>query len=865
MSLLREIIQLLGQAPGNIVYHLLTLLLLQAIVGISFTQWQRNRANRVAGRFALGAAVIVIGRVFLLVLAFIANGVGQTTAVLPLAEQALNTITVLILLWAIVPRSPSLPRLNDLALLIGTLIVTVISFSFLPSWLMQANAGVAYYSTGQSTLWTVVQLGFLLVGLLLILLNGETRRSLRPMIVGVMALVTTFHLIGFPALLPAETNIAYWVRFGHLIAFPLWAVLAYQHALRPLLHIARQTAFEPNWVQAFRFAGDSLNDDPMAQLTAVVQLINSNVDASIVALGIVDEKAPDQLQLVTNQPQSGSNNPRSWHVTVNEWSVLQAALNQRQTIEINSSGAGANQLERFAEKLELGELASLLIYPIIQDRLPDGIIVLGQRDALRFSDETKERVVALAGYVGPHLRWRKANRDSVAIVAPTSEPPRLPDSDEAISGRLIALEQERNKLRASLETAQNKLRQSDSRTAEAMERARDLALSLEVMEKEKEAQSALLATPLAQLEALETERDRLVEKLEIANLKLLQSETNLAESKKKLKRFKEKQQIMPENGRLAELEREVATLRESLDEAEEAMAMAAAGEGAISTEWVMLTITRYSGQLEQAQAQIESLETKLARQQTVGMDEVLVGVLQELRTPMTSIAGFTDLLLGGTLGNMGVKQRETLQRIKANTDRMEALLEQIRQLTPDSSPELTAATFEQIDVREGVETAVNAIMTQIREKRIHLDLNIDESLPSMMIKRNDFHQIVTGLLLNACQASGVDGHIAITAVARDWNDKQNDQAAFIELKISDSGDGISPEDLAHVFTAHYNPEKPLIAGVGDTTVGLSMAHSLTIANGGRLWVDSEKGKGSVFSLLFPLTSAQFLSANGSNA
>ena len=418
------------------------------------------------------------------------------------------------------------------------------------------------------------------------------------------------------------------------------------------------------------------------------------------------------------------------------------------------------------------------------------------------------------------------------------------------------------------ETAENKLQRAEERAAESAKRAQDLAASMDALEKQP-----VVAKPsknhhvLKQLEQLQEEREHLINNLESANGRILQSETRMAEMQKQTKSVLANTAKKAASSKVDELEREVATLRESLEEAEEAMAMAAAGQGDISPEWVMLTITRYSGQLEQAQAHIESLEAKLARQNPSAMNDVLISVIQELRTPMTSIGGFTDLLLGGSLGNFGVKQRDLLQRIQANADRMGGLLDQIMLLTPENPKKvLESSTEEKIDVREAVETAVSSVMTQIREKLIHLDIDIANDLPSIIIKRNDFHQIVSNLLDNACVASGTDGNIAISVYARQLNrsDAQHDQPlSFIELTIRDSGDGISTEDLANVFSAHYNPEEPLIAGLGDTTAGLSVAHTLTVSNGGRLWVDSEKGKGSIFSVLFSLNTIKDGISNGS--
>ena len=74
------------------------------------------------------------------------------------------------------------------------------------------------------------------------------------------------------------------------------------------------------------------------------------------------------------------------------------------------------------------------------------------------------------------------------------------------------------------------------------------------------------------------------------------------------------------------------------------------------------------------------------------------------------------------------------------------------------------------------------------------------------------------------------------------------------IQVTDSGGGISAEDLPRVFTRLYRADSVLIQGIGDTGVGLSITKTLTEAQHGRIWVESDPGKGSTFSVLLPITS-----------
>jgi len=247
----------------------------------------------------------------------------------------------------------------------------------------------------------------------------------------------------------------------------------------------------------------------------------------------------------------------------------------------------------------------------------------------------------------------------------------------------------------------------------------------------------------------------------------------------------------------------------------------------------------------------------------------MISLVQELRTPMTSITGFTDLMLNGTVGMLGERQRDLLKRVQANNERMGALLEQIVQHTiREVHP--VGETDERIDVREVLETAVSSIITQVREKRLNLDMDIAEDLPPLAVNRQELHQIMNNLLGNACQVTDADGHIMISATAKKvlgGPDALDEYVHYFQLSIKDNGGGIAVDDLPRVFDPQHSADLPLIAGLGDTGAGLYMARTLTEVNGGRIWLESEVGEGSTFLLLFPIPAngagdASILQQNG---
>jgi signal transduction histidine kinase len=121
----------------------------------------------------------------------------------------------------------------------------------------------------------------------------------------------------------------------------------------------------------------------------------------------------------------------------------------------------------------------------------------------------------------------------------------------------------------------------------------------------------------------------------------------------------------------------------------------------------------------------------------------------------------------------------------------------------------------------------------------------------MTADRDAMQQIVLHLLQNAESATPSEGEIALSAKVHTGTDDVPDQQDYLLLRVSDMGGGIPAEDLSRVFTRLYRADNALIQGVGDTGVGLSIVRTLVEAQGGRVWVDSEMGRGSTFSVLLP--------------
>ena len=258
-------------------------------------------------------------------------------------------------------------------------------------------------------------------------------------------------------------------------------------------------------------------------------------------------------------------------------------------------------------------------------------------------------------------------------------------------------------------------------------------------------------------------------------------------------------------------------------------------------------VARLQNQLADANRKILELEKNSGgANRKKEQAEVIASISQELRQPMSSIVGYTDLLLGESVGILGALQRKFVERIKASTERMGGLMDDMIQLNTlevgiaDLKPEAT-------DLNAIIDNAMSYTSSQIREKNISLHLDLPKKLASVNADREALQQILIHLLQNAGATTPVEGTIRLKVQTTTEGDQD-----YVMIQVTDSGGGIAPEDLPRVFARLYRADNVLIQGVGDTGVGLSIAKTLTEAQDGRIWVESEQGAGATFNVMLPI-------------
>lgn len=238
--------------------------------------------------------------------------------------------------------------------------------------------------------------------------------------------------------------------------------------------------------------------------------------------------------------------------------------------------------------------------------------------------------------------------------------------------------------------------------------------------------------------------------------------------------------------------------------------------------------------------------------------DVIMSIAQELRTPMSSIMGYTDLLLSESVGILGELQRQFLQRVQANINRLHHLIEDLVHVTALDSEQFKLQT-QTIDMLEVIEDAITQAGTQFREKNITLHMRLPDELSPVRADRDAMHQVIIQLLSNAYLASPTNGEVTISAQDVQGfvpppfgDDTPREPVNGIFVAVTDQGGGVPPDEQRRVFGRLYRADNPLIEGLGDTGVGLSIAKALVEAHGGHIWLESEPGRGSSFQFVVPM-------------
>ncbi len=238
-------------------------------------------------------------------------------------------------------------------------------------------------------------------------------------------------------------------------------------------------------------------------------------------------------------------------------------------------------------------------------------------------------------------------------------------------------------------------------------------------------------------------------------------------------------------------------------------------------------------------------DTHTSDEQTRARDEFLSSLAQDLRTPMTSILGYTELLMSESVGALEGMQRKFLQRVQANIERMGAMLNDLIGVTAIDAGKLEIE-LEPVDVTQVIDSALRKAQFRLEERELTTHVNMG-SIPPIMADPEHLQQMIDNLLTNACTSSATGTTIRILA----QSERDDTGQAHLHVAVSDTGGGVAPEDRGRVFERFYRADNVLVAGLGETGVGLAIVKALVEAHQGHVWIDTEVGEGTTFHFTLP--------------
>ncbi len=217
---------------------------------------------------------------------------------------------------------------------------------------------------------------------------------------------------------------------------------------------------------------------------------------------------------------------------------------------------------------------------------------------------------------------------------------------------------------------------------------------------------------------------------------------------------------------------------------------------------------------------------------------LVADVAHELRTPLSNIQGYLEAIRDRVMK----PNAATIRSLNEETALLSRLVDELQELSLAEAGELKLV-YQAEDIAKSVKQAVTSWQPQVAAKEILLSLDLPDNLPLVNIDRQRVNQVLHNLLENAVAHTHKGGTINVAAMTQgDW----------VEVCVSDTGEGIPAEDLPNIFERFYRVDRSRARATGGSGLGLTIAKRLVEAHGGKIAVQSELGKGSRFSFTLPI-------------
>jgi signal transduction histidine kinase len=229
---------------------------------------------------------------------------------------------------------------------------------------------------------------------------------------------------------------------------------------------------------------------------------------------------------------------------------------------------------------------------------------------------------------------------------------------------------------------------------------------------------------------------------------------------------------------------------------------------------------------------------RAARQMQV---DFVANVSHELRTPLTAVKGTVETLRDGAVDDPEVRDR-FLETVEVETDRLIRLVNDLLLLSRADSEALNLQR-QPLDLGELARQTANRLAHRAEAQGLDLQVQSELPLPPVLADRDRIEQVLVNLLDNACKYSPPGGTIHVRVAA--------DADGLVRVSVRDEGIGIPAAELARIGQRFYRADRARSRAEGGSGLGLAIARALVEAHGGRLWLESEEGRGTTVSFTLP--------------
>jgi PAS domain S-box-containing protein len=215
----------------------------------------------------------------------------------------------------------------------------------------------------------------------------------------------------------------------------------------------------------------------------------------------------------------------------------------------------------------------------------------------------------------------------------------------------------------------------------------------------------------------------------------------------------------------------------------------------------------------------------------------------ELRTPLGVIMSYLNLFLAGQLGPITDDQHMFMERIYHSSADMAALVEDLLNISRIEAGRLEVSV-QPFSLNQLIQEVLNHLEVRYQTKNIRIKLDLPDEPIKLQADRQKIEQALTNIIDNAIKYTYEKGTIRISAIVTD---------ATAEIKVKDTGVGISPDHIGHIFEKFYRENNPLSVKEGGSGLGLYISKKLIELHGGTITATSKRGHGSTFSIKLPAT------------